>query len=232
MVIIVKDSTFDGDNRYTILVTSTDKKKSQVISFDPQTETITSIQIIGITPEEVGKTLHIIVDGIVKGQTIPVNPATLLFHNLIHLKNVNNTLTILDTARLYLFAKSIPGNKITLHTYTFPKDRLRAETESANEFIDIKMGNERLTISIINASGISGIGSRLEKVLVNAGINIISVTTSPEDIAVSKISYREGSHTVNRLISYLNYQSQKTKDTAVSDIIIVIGKDSSNTKKF
>jgi len=100
-------------------------------------------------------------------------------------------------------------------------------------FYDREIVNEKATVAIVNAAGISGMGSRLEKLLSNLGVSVISVTTAQKPSNNSEIQFSDQSlYTLKKLHSLLELPMMETQDLTSSDILIIIGEDMKDTDLF
>ena len=96
-------------------------------------------------------------------------------------------------------------------------------------FVDDEISLENISIQVINASSISGLGKRLETDLSRLGANVISVNTSQKKVATSSIQYfGEKTYTSKKLENILKFVTKKLTEKQIADIVIVIGEDSKN----
>ena len=100
-------------------------------------------------------------------------------------------------------------------------------------FIDPTIQEEKVTIEIINATGRSGLGQRLERLLSHIGGNVIAVTTSSKRMKISSVTYfGDKTYTLSRIHLILKIPLVYTEKSQLADITIVIGDDIINTKRF
>lgn len=90
---------------------------------------------------------------------------------------------------------------------------------------DYTITNEKLSIHIINKTGVSGLGNRLARYITNSGGNVISVSSSDDLTDSSSISCtKKDSYTCKRLSSVLQFDIQEGEQHGIADIEIIIGK--------
>jgi hypothetical protein len=100
-------------------------------------------------------------------------------------------------------------------------------------FKDNTIITENLNIQIINTTDIPGLGKQLERVIVNQGGNVISVTNSREPVKKSKIQYiGEKNYTVGKFTSLFDLSAEKIENKSIADLIIIIGEDYKKIKAF
>lgn len=237
--ILIKKSNFDGQHRFTISFSkSLINSDIQVVSFAPDTK---SISILFVSKNNFSK-----VQNIEKYLQIPID-ASVQFDGLSKIEekkleptirklilNFNNTqtnLTIIDLVRLWLFTKNVSSHAVITRAIDFPLDDAMIDKTSSFLFNDYTLTQENQSIQIINGTKASGLGNRLARIISNAGGNIISVSTADDIIKYSEILYfGKKSYTAEKLSKILNFplsnkQEEKTGE-AISDITVIIGKDS------
>jgi len=150
-----------------------------------------------------------------------------------HKNNIKSNLNIFDLYRLHFATKHISPQSITSERIHIPIDTSLSSTMLEQLFLDETIDQENKTVSIINGTGVVGLGTRLERALSNMGINVISVKNADRVESASVINYNgEESYTLDRLQNLLLIPTNQTSSVALSDIIILIGKDMSQTTRF
>jgi hypothetical protein len=150
-----------------------------------------------------------------------------------HKNNIKSSLNIFDLYRLSFATKNISPQSITSQRIHVPIDTTLSSTMLEQLFLDETLDQENKTVSIINGTGVVGLGTRLERALSNMGLNVISVKNADKVESASAISYSgEKSYTLDRLHNLLVIPTTQTSSVALSDIIILIGKDMSQTTRF
>lgn len=150
-----------------------------------------------------------------------------------HKNSTSSTLNIYDLYRLSFTTKHISPQSITSQKIHIPFDSSLSSTMLEQLFLDQTIDQENKTVAIVNGTGVAGLGTRLEMALTTMGVNVISVKNADKVESMSSISYSgEKSYTLDRLQSLLSFPIAYTPSAALSDIIILIGKDTSQTTKF
>jgi hypothetical protein len=115
---------------------------------------------------------------------------------------------------------------------------LSHESTSNNSLItqtltDTDIASESVSIQIINATNISGVGQRLGKVLTNMGANVVDVSSAQTMQKKTTIAYYgEQSYTLGRLQKILAVKATKLTRQPIANIVITIGTDKNNTIIF
>lgn len=234
LVFLIQQSHFDSSHTYNLEVIEANKKS--IISFSPQNE---SISILHIQDSQKISDLKIYLGVPVDGELISKNQDfnySKLFQSLLKTSFSFDAefrnLTVIDTLRLAIFAKSIPSG--SLFERTISKDNSQSENTSIIQFSfkDPTIKEENKSIEIINATDTFGLGTRLATLISNMSGNVILVN-SKELQKKSKILYSgEKNYTVKRLSTYLNFPIFKSQNRGVADITIIIGEDSLENLKF
>jgi hypothetical protein len=150
-----------------------------------------------------------------------------------HKNNVKSSLNIFDLYRLSFATKHITSQSISSQELHIPFDENLSGTMLEQLFLDESLDQENKTVSIVNAAGVPGLGTRLERTLSHIGINIISVKNADDIKSTSSIEYTgEKSYTLDRLEDLLSLPPSQSSSQSISDIIIIIGKDMNQTTKF
>jgi hypothetical protein len=133
-------------------------------------------------------------------------------------------LTWFDVARL--ITKTSPMTEQTDNLEVVPKGKVN-EIDPGIILTDPDIMDEGLSVGIVNATGMSGVGGRVEKELTALGVSVVSVTTGRKDEEHSQITYSgQESHTIKRLSRILKMPVHPVTETSASDILILLGKDS------
>jgi len=103
-------------------------------------------------------------------------------------------------------------------------------------YIDSEIADEKLSISVINASGINGLGKRVSRYVSNTGARVVDLNTRNENLDKSVILFKEDSKTSSYLANILNIENklkvekgsskyQEFPDLIKSDVVVVLGLD-------
>lgn len=233
---LIQRSSFDGEHRFTIVVSDT-LGKNEVISFAPQTQTISVLRF----PKSANlKILPIPIDGTVffkKDKELKIQSK--LKTMLLHYNNLSTNLTIIDIARLSLFARTVFPSSITELEFPTPKgeeatlDALVIDKISFQLFSDPTILEEKVSIAIINGTGQLGLGNRLARLITNMGGNVVTVSTADSVVNTSEIFYSNGrTYTLKRLNKVLGFKTVIAKKQGITEMTIIIGKDSLGSLTF
>ncbi len=221
--LLFKAAKFDGEHQF-ILELHTPSQK-QLLSFSPDTNTISVLSLKDTPPMSFGKFLGIPEDGVVTlsepSDSMYVLAQNLLFHPPSHLP-----LNVIDRLRLFLFVNNLKPTNISESTWAKEE---QDDKKLSQLFTDHTAYTENLSISLINASGVSGLGNKAAQELSHIGLNVISVTSSQDSKEKSNIVYsgKEG-YTTKRLMHILKIEAFPSPSAMVSDITVTLGKDAAN----
>ena len=99
------------------------------------------------------------------------------------------------------------------------------DSKKAEEFRDSEIFNEKVTLEIVNSTGVDGLGSKVGFLLSNLGVNVISIRNGEANN--TKISVKgKGSQTLGRIEKLFKVKAQADETNSIADITINIGKDS------
>lgn len=223
-------SKFDGKNRFTVAVLSTNY--SDFISVSPIDGTITKLRIKNQLNSSDIFNLSIPTDSIIMSRSDLDVKTHSFFLELMFKKNKAKTdLTIIDLLRLSVFSNGVNKEKTLEKTLSVKNDR-DLELFSSTLFTDTSISKEKKNIQITNATNVSGLGNKLAKYITNMGGIVVLVNTSSKEEKNSKILFTHESYTVNKLSKKLNIPKEKNKGASISDIVIIVGKDRSTILKY
>lgn len=225
---VLRVSRYDGEHRFTIVILG--EKTTQVLSLDPKSKKINQL----LFPKRIDQ------NAIVQRLSIPVDAYARvtepivqekqtgqLFKKLLFdLQKKETNATSIDMVRLWLMAKTLSDSDITT------KSSSDTDLSFPGFFTDSTIDDENRTISIVNASGVSGLGTRLERLITNTGATVVSVTTSQASKHTSSIAYIEDSYTLKKFTTLLGFTSEKKTEQGIADILITIGEDNADPKRF
>jgi hypothetical protein len=151
----------------------------------------------------------------------------------INAETVQTNLTFFDSIRLFLFAKNVSSHDIFINTIDLKQQDTDTNSIIARALIDSDIVNESVSIQINNATGRSGIGQRLGKVLTNMGANVVDVSTARTIRPKTSISYYGATtYTLDRLQKKFHVIPVHLQNEQIANIIITIGEDKINTSLF
>jgi len=223
---VVKNSNFDGENRFTLLVS---KKDPKIISFSPKDKTVFILTLKEPQDGNLGRLFAIPVDSSVSLPDSEFEKPDLtsdIFSLFLNLRDKDTNLTSIDVLRLFLFARSVNQDSISeeaLDSYSLTD----IQAVTLNNFIDPKITEEKLQIEVVNASETPGLANRLANYITNMGGNVILISTADEILENSEIRYfGNRTYTVSKLKRLLGFKDVKEdKKNSISDVIITIGQD-------
>ncbi len=237
-VSLLKQSSYDSSHRYTVYIEKT-PLVGKVISVDPVNKTVSEIQISSKTLLSSPSTLlgiptdvKITLEG--NTDTSEKSGDSEFFSLLTKRYKKDNPFTLIDTIRLGIFLKSVKKDSVEKSEIMIPISMENADSLLENVLTDQSIVKEDKTVAIVNASGISGIGKRAERILLSMGATVISVTTATQDKAGSYVSYAQNppSYTAEKIGKIFRLSLKEGKETPTADITLVIGKDSKETSAF
>ena len=135
-----------------------------------------------------------------------------------------------DSYLMYSFSKDLDlknKNEIKVKSLsTFDK-------EVRDIYLDSQMGKEGLSITVVNATSINGLGKDYARMILNSGGRVVDITSSNSEEATSHLVYKEDSKTLGLLSNSLGISSKSTHEEVgmkypeiiKSDIVVVLGVD-------
>lgn len=233
---IIEQSKFDPSHQFTLAVISQNNVK-EIISFQPQNPSIAILDITdnGLPYGTLAKNYGIAADGYIQGIDLsPSNDTTsLLWASIIHTATWHSDLTIVDKIRLLLVSKNVINSNKTNTDVSLVNQNAETNTVIANALTDQDLASENISIQIINATGVSGLGQRLGRVLTNMGADVVDVSTAQNSQEHSTLAYYGNeSYTLKRLEKIFGVTATKFSRQQIADIIITIGNDRKEKQKF
>ena len=152
---------------------------------------------------------------------------------LLSYRDIKTDLTIIDVFRIWLFSKTLSSNSVSVKDIADFPNAVIEDKILSTLFNDYTFSQEKNSIEIINAADISGLGNRVARALTNMGGNVISVSTSDKTSQTSQILYfGDKTYTVEKLGKVLGLATFQTEKQGISDVTIILGKDSANYLPF
>lgn len=254
--LMVTQSKFDGFHHFNLAVYYTPEKGSSagyadVISFAPDTNSISVLKVSLVNRGEdssvkelnVGSILKIPVDANITldessknlfsvSENKEVNPA--IQKMFLSYRDLKTNLTIFDAVRIWIFTKQIPSHAVIIKNVSVSlteeariEENIIANRLVSQFFVDSSLMQEKVSIQIINGTGVLGLGNRLSKFITNMGGNVVAVSTADKITENSEISYfGKETYTLSKLSRILGLQATEMQKMAISDVTITLGKDS------
>lgn len=231
---VVSKSRFDNVNRFTISVSN--NKDFKIISFSPRAKSISILRFDDDAKNiDINKFLEIPIDGNIKSflNIKDFTAQDLMFQFIVNYRNLKTNLTFIDVIRLYWFARSVPINYTYDKNISTSMDASRLNKITTLLFSDEVLEKENLSVKIVNATDVNGLGNRTGRLISNMGGNVVIIASSDSMQNESSISYfGQKSYTVEKLYKILGFKVIKMNEKAIADIVILIGKDSLPKLKF
>ncbi|OGH41515.1 MAG: hypothetical protein A3H79_00025 [Candidatus Levybacteria bacterium RIFCSPLOWO2_02_FULL_36_8b] len=243
IVTLIGQSKYDGVHRFTIVISYINNAKhlTEIISFAPDTHTLSALRIpISLkSKKETSKLAAIPIDGFIlvsnqNGQKYAKQEVDSEIQSiLLSYRDIKTDLTIIDVFRIWLFSKTLSSNSVSVKDIADFPNAVIEDKILSTLFNDYTFSQEKNSIEIINAADISGLGNRVARALTNMGGNVISVSTSDKTSQTSQILYfGDKTYTVEKLGKVLGLATFQTEKQGISDVTIILGKDSANYLPF
>lgn len=232
LIILYKDSNFDGKHRFTVAVVKNDK--SQIVSVSPDNKTISLFTIDGKV-KNLNSFLKIPIDAYIYSSDLNIDRSNIssgFFKEILNLNRNYSGVTIIDLFRLSYFAKSLPLTSIYEKNVSIGDEEVKINLLVDSFFTDQEILSEQKRIEIINGTDVSGVGGRLANVINNMGGDVILVLSSDKENESKVIYFDDMSYTVKKIASFLEFTVEKGKNKSIADVIIVIGKDKISEFKY
>lgn len=233
VIAVVGASRFDDSKRFTLAIANNRNIEIASLSSNPKNVTVFQLNNL-MSPAEAGRFLKIPIDGFISFDLLDLNQKmdSLFAKAIFNYKSLKTNLTIIDLLRLAISARTIPESAINIR-------KVGGISGSASEgnlsylVNDILIEKDHQAIQVVNATGVSGLGNRLARLITNMGGNVIIVATENSHQKKSAILYIDKkTYTVERLQKVLGYEAIRKADNAISDITIIIGEDKLNNLPF
>lgn len=234
VVLLINQSRFDNQHRFTISVW--DNKNLEVISFSPNSHSISIVKLDGgVKNLNLYRFLEIPIDARIQADFINISESvpTLLASLLFKYKNINSDINVIDMAKLSLFAKTVSPDHIYQKRVSVLNDEAVSDKISSSLFSDEKITEENTRVEIVNASGVYGAGGRFARLVNNMGGNVVFVSTALNASRKSLILYSgKRTYTLERLEKLLGFPVEKNSEKFIGDVIIRIGEDNKTSIKY
>jgi hypothetical protein len=224
IAIVLQRSTFDGQQQFILQIQH--PKSTELLIFYPGSVSLTDIMLSqAVTKDMLIKKYALPVDGAV---TISEEeqPKDFTRSLLFHFNRFHPTITFFDAIRLFLFSQGVIGSNIHQDKLALPLDTSLLQQKVNKDFMDTTLYKESISVAIVNAAGVSGLGNNVALLLSHIGVNIISVTSSQKVSTRSFIAYTgQRTYTLQRLQQILHFPVQASTTTGVANVTITIGTD-------
>lgn len=244
---VIKSSIYDGQNRFTISLTSQEEANAVLIfSIEPKSKSISLLSFSGDTNfgegqnfrKNVQEFVGASVDAWIKTNS-KFDPAkggtkfvkdNLSITNIVVLirsgefRNIDTNLTILDFLRFWIDARSIGLDRVEI--VALDQDVSRLESVASSLFYDSRVVRERKTIEIVNGTDVFGRGAKIARIITNMGNPVLFVKSGDAKVEKSLVYAQEESYTAQKISRILGIPISKfaSSDTDI-DIRVIIGED-------
>ncbi len=227
----VVQRSYDGQHRFTIAITRKEAH-SDILSFSPENQTISLLHVTGGS-SSLARDLSIPIDATVYlSHAVAVDdPRAFMTYLAAHMNETKTLgMNTFDATALVWFSQKVHSENTTIQRLSLP---LASSVTLTSLFSDQTIYGEGKSVAVINATGESGVGSRMTKLVTNMGGNVISVTAASSDQDASTIQYYgEKNYTVTKLEKVLHFKLVPMVKQTYSDIIITIGIQSNGAQEF
>ncbi len=222
IVDVVKNSKFDGKHSFSTALI--EGGKTDIVFVSPTQGTISRLSLTPQISVAKLKILGIPTDGYIQSQNpIDSSVKSTFFQAILHKRSVSTNLTIFDLFRLAIYSQGVSQDSISLTDSNLSDAALGNDISTM--FVDPTIEQEKASVEITNAAGVSGLGNKIAKNITDVGGNVILVSSSPSTQNSSVIYYKEESYTLDRISKMLGVKKEKREDSSISDITIIIGED-------
>lgn len=234
---LLERSRFDGSNQILIAF-GKDETVSEIAAFIPSEHAVTVMTLEGekVSFSNLGEKLGVIPTAVVRTKgNIPLDTdiSDTMQALLMHYYTVKTNLTIFDVFRLFFVSRQPALSNQEIKEMTVSTDNEKNNKFVSHLFTDEKIFSENVSIQVVNASGESGMGKRLERVINNLGGNVVSIATSRNPEKSSKIQYfGQETYTLSTLKKLLGFHAERLEKEGIADIIITVGEDQKNAESF
>ncbi len=222
--LLFKAAKFDGQHQFILELHA--PSQNQLLSFDPDMNSAVVLSLKGQVASPFGNSLGIPEDGVVtvsaRSDSLYTFVQNLLFHPPSH-----SPFNIVDRIRFFLFVNNIKPTSISEVEWTVSNQT--DDQKLTQLFTDHTAYTENLSVAIVNASGVAGLGNKVATYFSHIGVNVISVTSSQQQVDPTAIVYsgKEG-YTVDRLARIFSKKPKASTAPMLSDITVTLGKESAN----
>lgn len=222
--LVFSATQFDGTHQFVL--SASQNTTQEVFAFSPDAHTLTELSLSGVQKPNLSL-LGIPTDAS-SSQELPTDIHELGHALLFHTPNGTH-LTIVDKIRLFLFLNSLKQTDIVEKSFTLPQDSTYLENSLSQLLTDHTMYTQGVSVSVVNGTTTSGLGTNVAHMLSAIGANVVSVTTAPEQQKQTVLVYTgQLSYTAKRIAQLFHAHLVSTSTPGVSDLTLQLGTDSSS----
>lgn len=234
---LIQQSKFDGKQQFVIAL-GQEGIVEKIIAFTPAERSVTTLELKGedVRFSSLGRQLSILPNATIETNgnvSTDEDISQTMQSVLLNYYTVKTNLTIFDAFKLFFISRKPTLTDREVREISVLENEEENNKKVANLITDDTIFSENVSIQIINASGVSGMGRRLERALINRGGNVVSVTTSRDLASASTIQhYGEETYTLITIKKLLGFPVKTMEQEGIAEIIITIGEDSKNSESF
>ncbi len=139
-------------------------------------------------------------------------------------------ISLRDSYLMYSFSKDLDLKR---KTETRVKSLAGFDNEIRDIYLDSQVGKEGLSITVVNATNINGLGKNYARKILNSGGRVIDISSSDAQESNSSLIFKEDSRSLSLLANYLDIPTKtsyeevgmKYPEIVKSDIVVVLGID-------
>jgi hypothetical protein len=139
-------------------------------------------------------------------------------------------ISLRDSYLMYSFSRDLDLKR---KTETRVKSLSGFDNEIRDIYLDSQVGKEGLSITVVNATNINGLGKNYARKILNSGGRVIDISSSDAHESNSRLIFKEDSKSLSLLANYLDIPTKtsyeevgmKYSEIVKSDIVVVLGID-------
>lgn len=222
--LVLNASTFDGTHQYIVAIKGEDSQ-TVFVSYNPSGKSVNVLRVKGKSDDQSAASyLGLPIDASIR-VSLSDDVGKMTENMVFHPKNEED-MTVIDALRLMIFVNTLNATGFHASSLTIPTDDKTKEKALSSLFLDQALYAENESVAIINATGESGVGSKVAHMLSTIGVNVVSVTTAENNQDKSVLlATQDNTYTVKR-ISRIFHVGITKKTQTISDITLTLGKDS------
>lgn len=220
--LLFASSTFDGTHQGVLQIVNRKGDTEEIVVLDPDTNSSSLLHFSGDLPITVHP-LYLPVDMKIVGQDMN-NLSDLGQYILFH-QTPTDSINVIDRLRIFLFTFGVSPKNITQKRITLPQDQLPLGQIIGQLLVDNTLYTQNQTITVVNATGVSGIGNATAKIISNIGGDVIAVTTGDIATHTTLVYSQQQRYTARRLAHIFHATLTQSQNPSLSDMTLTIGKD-------
>ena len=226
--LIFHHSVFDGKHQFVLALRKPEATQFLIFNPDDSPTSIQNVIVEGSSPKNPESTFLIPVDATAISTDTTTAIDTITSSLFFHRHQMHAQITIVDALRLLLFVHSVES-KNEQSQIVSSQNFTQQITSSNSPFIDQTIYREGESVAIINATDVSGFGTKIASLLSLMGVNVISVTSAEDQKPTSSVGYSGNlSYTASRIAKVLHMPLTHLSGVQISDITVTLGEDATH----